>query len=130
LNYWKRQVSHTTNLHYCIYEEKEVIFETFFTTKEKSEIVAFNNLNTSISRCNNKIAIRRKVLEKKKTSKNRILHAKMLLCATICQIENKKSRIWGFFGLLQNNRLIPHLQLRQLLLNQDTRIGKHLEFFC
>jgi len=64
LNFQKKQVSHTTNLHYYMYEERKIIFRTFFTTKEKSKIVTSNSLSISISSCKNKTAIRRSILEK------------------------------------------------------------------
>jgi hypothetical protein len=47
-----------------MYEERKIIFRTFFTTKEKSKIVTSNSLSISISSCKNKTAIRRSILEK------------------------------------------------------------------
>jgi hypothetical protein len=49
LNFWKKQLSHTTNLHLYIYEEREIIYGTSFTTKEKLETIALKSLSASIS---------------------------------------------------------------------------------
>ncbi len=62
LNFWKKQMSHTTNLHYYIYEEKEIIFKTSLTTKEKSMNVTSKNLST----------IKRNIFEGKWKKKNYI----------------------------------------------------------
>jgi hypothetical protein len=35
----KKKISHIVNLHYYIYEEREIISKASLTTKEKSEIV-------------------------------------------------------------------------------------------
>jgi hypothetical protein len=59
-----------------MYEDKEIISMTFFTTKEKSEIVTLNNLSPSISSCKNKSAIRRSVLEKNGKKKKKKLYKK------------------------------------------------------
>lgn len=39
----------------------------------------------------------------------------------------KKVGLGEFFGLLYNNRFIPHPEPRQLLFGQDARVGKHLK---
>jgi hypothetical protein len=80
--------SHTASLYYCTYQEREIISKTFFTTKEKSDIVASKSLSTSISSYKNKNEIKRSVLKEneKRSMKNKILDAKKLPCATIFRI--------------------------------------------
>jgi hypothetical protein len=93
LNSPKKQVSHTTNLHYCINEERKIVSKSFLTTKENLNIVASKSLITSISSWKNKSEIR-SVLEKrwkKKSSINNIHDAERLPCATICQIGSQKT---------------------------------------
>jgi hypothetical protein len=64
LNSHKKQVSHTTNLHYYIYEEKEIIYRTSLITKEKLDTITSKSLNGSISSYKKKREIRI-VLKKK-----------------------------------------------------------------
>jgi hypothetical protein len=64
LNSHKKQVSHTTNLHYYVYEEKEIIYRTSLITKEKLDTITSKSLNGSISSYKKKREIRI-VLKKK-----------------------------------------------------------------
>ncbi len=107
-----------TNLPYrqppfCIYEERGIISRTFFTTKEKSDIVASKNLSTSISMCKNKNEIKRSVL-KKKWKKNHLDSKHLMLEGCLVQpffkLGVKKLEVGEFLGLPYNNKLIPHLE--------------------
>jgi hypothetical protein len=65
---------------------------TSLTTKQKWEIVASNNLSTSISNYKNNNVIIKNVLEGKKVIfGNKILDVRRLPYVTICRIGSKKS---------------------------------------
>jgi hypothetical protein len=98
----KKKISHTTNLHCCIYEEKEIISRTFLTTKEKLDIVASKNLSTSISSCKNKNEIKRNVLNKK-WKKGHLETKYLMLESCVMQpfvkLGVRKLELGEFFGL-------------------------------
>jgi hypothetical protein len=66
---------------------------------------------------------------KKKMSRPKIeyLMSKGCLMQPFIKLGVRKVGLGEFFGLPYNNNLIPHLELGELLLGQDIRVGEHLE---
>jgi hypothetical protein len=60
---------------------------------------------------------------------SKLLDVRRLPYATIYQIGIQETELGEFFCFPQNNRFIRHLEPRQFLFGQNTRINKHLELF-
>jgi hypothetical protein len=66
----------------------------------------------------NEESLEEEVKNKEITTKSKIHDAKMLPCATTCQIGNQRNQPWGNCWPPSKNRFIPHPKLGQLLLGQ------------